>query len=108
MELSELVAVALAEDVGTGDVTTEATIPADARASATIVQKQPGVIFGLEAVRETFRQLDPSVTFSARTEEGVWREGGEVAHLEGARLAAAQKIAEARDSSLLPSREKVA
>jgi nicotinate-nucleotide pyrophosphorylase (carboxylating) len=83
MELPELVAAALAEDVGPGDVTTQATIPAGARASATIVQKQPGVIFGLEAARETFRQLDPSVTFEARTDEGVWREGGEVARLEG-------------------------
>jgi nicotinate-nucleotide pyrophosphorylase (carboxylating) len=83
MELSQLVAAALAEDVGDGDVTTAATIPADARASATIVQKRPGVIFGLEAARETFRQLDPGVAFEARVEEGVWRDGGEVAHLEG-------------------------
>ncbi len=84
MELPELVAAALAEDVGAGDVTTQATIPADARASATIVQKQPGVIYGLDAVRETFRQLDPGACRSQpRVEEGMWREGGEVAHIEG-------------------------
>ena len=41
-----LVARALAEDIGTGDVTTEATVPAGARARATITQKAPGVIFG--------------------------------------------------------------
>ncbi len=83
MELTELVAAALAEDVGSGDVTTLATVPADARANATIVQKQPGVIFGLEAARETFRQLDPAVRFEARIVEGVWRDGGEVAALAG-------------------------
>jgi len=83
MELSQLVAAALAEDVGDGDVTTEATIPAGARAAATIVQKQPGVIFGLEAARETFRQLDPAVRFTALVEEGVWRERGDVARVEG-------------------------
>lgn len=83
MELSQIVAAALAEDVGDGDVTTEATIPADARATGTIVQKQPGVIYGLDAVRETFRQLDPAVRVEPLVAEGVWRDGGEVARLEG-------------------------
>ena len=49
--LEEIVARALAEDVGGGDVTTEATVPAGARARARIVQKQPGVAFGLAAGR---------------------------------------------------------
>ena len=44
--LEQLVARALAEDVGSGDITAEATVPADARARARIVQKQSGVIFG--------------------------------------------------------------
>lgn len=83
MELPEIVAAALAEDVGDGDVTTEATIPADAQAVATIVQKQAGVIYGLDAARETFRQLDPAVRFEPLTEEGVWREHGEVARIAG-------------------------
>jgi nicotinate-nucleotide pyrophosphorylase (carboxylating) len=83
MELTEIVAAALAEDVGDGDVTTEATIPADAEATAMILQKQPGVVFGLDAVRETFRQLDPDVRFETLTQEGVWREGGEVARIAG-------------------------
>ena len=48
--MSGLVARALAEDVGTGDVTTAATVDADARGRATIVQKAPGVIFGIELV----------------------------------------------------------
>lgn len=83
MELSALVAAALAEDVGAGDVTTEATIPADAQATGTIVQKQPGVIYGLDAVRETFAQVDDRVVFTPLVAEGVWREGGEVARLAG-------------------------
>ena len=44
----DLVEAALAEDVGAGDVTTEATVPADARGVATITQKAPGVICGLD------------------------------------------------------------
>ncbi len=74
---------ALAEDVGRGDVTTSATVPAGARAQATITQKAPGVVFGLELVEETFRQLDPSVTSHRLVEEGVWREEGPVMRAQG-------------------------
>jgi nicotinate-nucleotide pyrophosphorylase (carboxylating) len=55
-ELRDLVARALAEDVGDGDLTGEAVVPAEARALATINQKQPGVVFGLEVAAEAFRQ----------------------------------------------------
>ena len=54
--LSDTVARALAEDLGGGDVTSEATVPEEARARARIVQKQAGVVFGLAAVAETMRQ----------------------------------------------------
>ena len=71
--LRELVARALAEDVGPGDVTSEATVPAGARAQARIVQKRPGVVFGLDAVAETMgqcgvEQVDRLVV------EGQWRD----------------------------------
>jgi nicotinate-nucleotide pyrophosphorylase (carboxylating) len=82
--VSELVARALAEDVGTGDVTTAATVAADARGRATIVQKAPGVIFGLELTEEVFRSLDQGVAVERRVAEGEWREGGEVLAVEGA------------------------
>jgi nicotinate-nucleotide pyrophosphorylase (carboxylating) len=81
--ISEVVARALAEDVGSGDVTTEATVPADAYARATIIQKAPGVVFGLELAEEVFRQLDPAIASERRVEEGRWREGGPVLEVEG-------------------------
>jgi len=49
MDLDAIVARALAEDVGTGDVTTAATVPPGTRARARITQKQPGAVFGLAA-----------------------------------------------------------
>jgi nicotinate-nucleotide pyrophosphorylase (carboxylating) len=76
MSLEQLVDRALAEDVGTGDVTTEATVDADARAVARIVQKAPGVIFGLDAAEATFRALDPDAQFQREVDEGLWREDG--------------------------------
>ena len=74
---------ALAEDVGSGDVTTTATVPEAARARATITQKAPGCVFGLDAAGEVFHQLDPGISLTRLFEEGVWRQGGEVAVLEG-------------------------
>jgi nicotinate-nucleotide pyrophosphorylase (carboxylating) len=80
---AEIVARALAEDLGDGDVTTEATVPADARAGATITQKAPGVIFGLDVAEDAFRALDPEATFERTAAEGVWRESGPVLRIEG-------------------------
>ena len=70
MSLEQLVDQALAEDVGAGDVTTEATVDADARAVARIIQKAPGVIFGLDAAEATFRALDPDAAVPARGRRG--------------------------------------
>jgi nicotinate-nucleotide pyrophosphorylase (carboxylating) len=94
--LSELVSRALAEDIGSGDVTAEATVPAGARARARIVQKQAGVVFGLEAAREAFRQTGAG-ELDALMIEGQWRDGvpAEVALISGpARpLLAAERVA---------------
>lgn len=72
-ELTALVERALAEDVGAGDVTTEATVPKGAGGRARIVQKQPGVVFGLEAVAETMRQCGVD-SVDNLVVEGQWRD----------------------------------
>jgi len=79
----ELVARALAEDVGAGDVTGEAIVAPDARAQARIVQKSPGVLFGLDAVEEAFRQAGCE-EFEQLASEGEWREAPvDVARVSG-------------------------
>jgi nicotinate-nucleotide pyrophosphorylase (carboxylating) len=72
-ELRELVARALAEDLGGGDVTGEATVPAERMASARIVQKAPGVVFGLDLVVETMDQAGVEEV-ERRAPEGEWRQ----------------------------------
>jgi nicotinate-nucleotide pyrophosphorylase (carboxylating) len=72
--LDQLVLRALAEDVGEADVTSQATVPASARAVATITQKAPGVVFGLDAAEATFMALDPDVTLERLAPEGEWAE----------------------------------
>jgi nicotinate-nucleotide pyrophosphorylase (carboxylating) len=82
--LLALVGRALEEDVGRGDVTTEATVSADARARALITQKAPGAIYGLDAAEIAFVLLDPQVRCERLIGEGVWREqGGPVLSAEG-------------------------
>jgi nicotinate-nucleotide pyrophosphorylase (carboxylating) len=79
-DIREIVARALAEDLGPDDVTAEATVPADAGARATILQKQPGVLFGLDAAAEAFRQAAERTggaepAFDPMVVEGQWRDG---------------------------------
>jgi nicotinate-nucleotide pyrophosphorylase (carboxylating) len=81
--MTDVVARALAEDLGDGDVTTAATVPPDARARAVITQKAPGVIFGLDVAEQTFRTLDPEAGFERAVDEGRWRERGEVLVVDG-------------------------
>jgi nicotinate-nucleotide pyrophosphorylase (carboxylating) len=72
----DLIDRALAEDVGPGDATTEATVDPAARARATITQKAPGVISGLAVAEAVFRRLDPDAVIERLGPEGEWREAG--------------------------------
>jgi nicotinate-nucleotide pyrophosphorylase (carboxylating) len=69
--LERAVYAALAEDVGEGDVTTEATVEPDAVGTAELVLREAGVVCGLAAAEAVFRALDPDVTFEPLVEEGA-------------------------------------
>jgi nicotinate-nucleotide pyrophosphorylase (carboxylating) len=76
---------ALAEDVGDGDVTVEATVDPGVRGIATITQKAPGVISGLDVAEAVFLRLDPDATVERLGPEGEWREApAPVLRIEGA------------------------
>jgi nicotinate-nucleotide pyrophosphorylase (carboxylating) len=82
--LRDLVAAALAEDLGAGDITSEAVVAPDAKARARVVQKQSGVLYGLDAAEEAFRQAGAQ-RFESLAPEGEWRDAvpAEVASVEG-------------------------
>jgi nicotinate-nucleotide pyrophosphorylase (carboxylating) len=83
-DLTALVKLALEEDLGEGDVTTLATVDDDAHGRALIVQKAPGVIYGLAAAETAFALLDPQARSERLVGEGLWREdGGAVLAVEG-------------------------
>jgi nicotinate-nucleotide pyrophosphorylase (carboxylating) len=74
--VADVVARALAEDVGAGDVTTQATVPDGAQAVATVTQKAPGVVFGLDLAEAAFRQSDDTLLIERLCPEGAWQEPG--------------------------------
>jgi nicotinate-nucleotide pyrophosphorylase (carboxylating) len=79
-----LIDLALAEDIGGGDVTTMATIAPERVARGQMIVKTPGVISGLEVADAVFARVDPAVTFTPVVAEGTWVEPGTVvATVEG-------------------------
>ncbi|MBX5437446.1 MAG: carboxylating nicotinate-nucleotide diphosphorylase [Alicyclobacillaceae bacterium] len=67
----QLIQLALDEDVGRGDCTTAAVIPAGTQARAVVRLKQPGRVAGLPVVEAVFHTLDPTVTFHPLVPEGA-------------------------------------
>jgi nicotinate-nucleotide pyrophosphorylase (carboxylating) len=70
---------ALAEDLGWGDVTTDATVDSNARGKGIIVVKSLCVLAGIEVAAETFRQLDPAVQIAFRHRDGECCQPGAIA-----------------------------
>ena len=70
-DIDRVVAAALAEDVGDGDRTSEALVPADARCRAQLLLEEPGIVCGVPIAAAVFRALDPSVRVVALVDEGA-------------------------------------
>jgi nicotinate-nucleotide pyrophosphorylase (carboxylating) len=66
----DLIDLALREDLAQGDITSEATIPADRQASALMLAKQDGVISGMEAAKAVFTRIDPEIQFDGMVADG--------------------------------------
>jgi nicotinate-nucleotide pyrophosphorylase (carboxylating) len=125
--IDRLLDLALEEDIGPGDVTTLATVPAERRAEGRFLAKEPGVLAGLAVAERVFARVDPGVrvSWSAADGDGVeaqtvfgTAEGPARALLTGERLAlnvmqrmsgiatATRRMAEAaRPAALLDTRK---
>jgi len=76
-EVLSVLKFALAEDVGSGDVTTDGIVPLDAKLRGQIVAKQAGVVAGLDIAQQVFQLLDTDVEFISRAEEGTAVKAGD-------------------------------
>ncbi|WP_411817564.1 carboxylating nicotinate-nucleotide diphosphorylase [Hyphococcus sp. DH-69] len=95
--VEEAVARALREDFGdAGDITTNATIPADAKSKAVIAARKPGVIAGVDAALAAFRLVDPQTVVTVENGDGAHvKKGDVIIKIEGAARAilSAERIA---------------
>jgi nicotinate-nucleotide pyrophosphorylase (carboxylating) len=66
----DLIQLALKEDIGPGDITTDNLVDPDARGKGTIVAKQDLVVAGLQVAEKVFRALEPQIDFKALYADG--------------------------------------
>jgi nicotinate-nucleotide pyrophosphorylase (carboxylating) len=84
VEIQPLIDVALVEDIGTGDITSDWTVPEQKMASARFVAKAIGVVAGLSVAEWVFDTVDPQTTFELRLSDGdVVRPGDLIATVSG-------------------------
>jgi nicotinate-nucleotide pyrophosphorylase (carboxylating) len=82
--LAHLIDLALGEDVGPGDITTENTVDPDRTGTGEIVAKADLVVAGLDVARRVFERVDPRVAYRPRAADGDRiQKGAPVARVEG-------------------------
>ncbi|OMF25290.1 nicotinate-nucleotide diphosphorylase (carboxylating) [Paenibacillus sp. FSL H8-0548] len=83
-QVRDLIQSWLAEDIGSGDITTETTIPRASRSKAVIHVKENGIIAGLPIAQLVFEVVDPLLVFEAKVQDGQYVDKGTVlATVEG-------------------------
>lgn len=70
-DVQAIIDLALAEDIGTGDVTSLATVPADRMADGVMIAKAEGVLSGIGVARQVFHTVDASIEFTPLLEDGA-------------------------------------
>src|SRR5437879_6623875 len=88
---------ALAEDIGSGDVTTNSIVPAEATLEGTIVAKQFGVVAGLSIAQLVFPVLDKGVNLRPRKSDS---ESVKASHILGVRNGTARRIISGESTAL--------
>jgi len=94
--IEEIIDRALAEDLGKGDVTTEALIPGDQRGTGFIVAKKEGILAGTGAAKQVFHRVDPELKVEILLEDGAGvKPGTKVAKVSGniASILKAERVA---------------
>jgi nicotinate-nucleotide pyrophosphorylase (carboxylating) len=75
-EIEEIISGAIAEDLGTGDVTTEALLTGDQQGVGFIVAKEGGILAGIGVAKQVFHRVDPELNLEVFLEDGARVEPG--------------------------------
>lgn len=70
-EIDRVISQALQEDIGSGDITSQSTIPRTSMVKGVFLTKESGVIAGLEVVKRVFVLRDPKIHFSQKIADGI-------------------------------------
>jgi len=83
-EIKPLIDLALKEDIGKGDITTDKIVPKDKKTEAEIIAKEDGIICGLDIIRMVYKTLDPNICFMKKAKDGEKiRVGQKIAVIKG-------------------------
>lgn len=77
--MKDIIDLALAEDLGDGDATTDALIPPDRKGRGALLVKSPGVIAGLKVAADVFRRVDPKIRLKVLIPDGSKVKPGDIA-----------------------------
>lgn len=82
--LDKLIKNALIEDIGTGDITTQSTVPADQRVTGNFIAKEEGIVCGTFIAKRVFELIDSEITFNPLVKEGnLVKKGDIIAVVDG-------------------------
>lgn len=87
MSIEEIIAQALAEDIGDGDHTTLSTIPAGTTGRAQLLIKENGILCGIEVARKVFHQVDPALKMETFLQDGAMVQKGDIAFIVSGKTA---------------------
>ena len=76
-QVNKIIDLALAEDTGHGDVTSEVLIPAELEGKASMLVKSEGILAGSEVAKEVFLRVDPSLAVELLIQDGAKIKKGE-------------------------------
>jgi len=90
-QIRQIIALALAEDLGKGDVTTNSLIPDEKIGVASILAKEEGILAGVEIAEEVFRQVDPKLKIKVWLKDGAKIGSGDMIAVVEGRIASILK-----------------
>jgi nicotinate-nucleotide pyrophosphorylase (carboxylating) len=76
--INKVVEIALEEDTGRGDITSETLIPCDLQGKAYVLVKEEGIIAGIEVAETVFQRVDPSLKIEIQIKDGTIVKNGDV------------------------------
>jgi nicotinate-nucleotide pyrophosphorylase (carboxylating) len=77
-KIEKIIKLALLEDIGSGDITSDSVVPTNRKADAVLLVKSNGIISGLDVAKKVFKLLDKKIVFQKLVKDGQYVESGKI------------------------------